>query len=80
MTFEDLECWQKARELTRDVYKLTRRNEIARDFGICDQIQRASVSTMSNIAEGFERRHIPEKVQFYNVAHGSNAEVRSLAT
>jgi four helix bundle protein len=78
MTFEDLESWQQARQLTRDVYTLTRKDQIARDFGLCGQIQRAAVSIMSNVAEGFERQHIQEKLQFYNVAHGSNGEVRSL--
>src|ERR1041384_4050145 len=78
MTFEDLESWQQARRLAREIYGLTRKNEIARDFGLCGQIQRAGVSTISNLAEGFERRHIPGKLQFYNVAHGSNGEVRSL--
>ena len=57
---------------------MTRKNEIAKDFGLTGQIQRAGVSTMSNIAEGFERQHIQEKLQFYNVAHGSSGEVRSL--
>jgi four helix bundle protein len=79
MTFEDLESWQQARRLTRDIYSLTRKGEIARDFGLCGQIQRAGVSTMSNLAEGFERQHIQEKLQFYNVAHASTAEVRSLS-
>jgi four helix bundle protein len=78
MTFEDLDCWKEARHLTRDVYSLTRNDMICRDFGLCGQIQRASVSVMSNIAEGFGRHHVPEKLQFYNVAHGSNTEVRSL--
>jgi four helix bundle protein len=78
MTFEDLESWKGARELTREIYTLTRNDCIARDFGLSGQIQRAGVSTMSNIAEGFERQHLPEKLQFYNVARGSNAEVRSL--
>jgi len=78
MTFEDLETWQQARRLTRETYNLTRKDEIARDFGLCGQIQRAAVSTMSNIAEGFERHHVQEKLQFYNVAHASTAEVRSL--
>jgi hypothetical protein len=50
MRFEDLEGWQKARELTRDVYSLTRKGELARDFGLSSQIQRAAVSIMSNIA------------------------------
>jgi len=79
MTFEDLESWQKVRQIVRKIYELTRANELCRDFGICGQLQRASVSIMSNIAEGFERRHLQEKLQFYNVARGSTAEVRSLS-
>jgi len=78
MTFEDLESWQRARISVRKIYELTRSARLCRDFGICNQIQRASVSVMSNIAEGFERTHLPEKIQFYNVARGSIAEVRSL--
>src|SRR6266568_9265334 len=78
MTFEDLDSWKQARQLTREVYTLTRKDPLAKDFGLCGQIQRAGVSTMSNIAEGFERHHLQEKLQFYNVARGSNAEVRSL--
>ena len=78
MKFEDLEAWQKARELVNAVYSLTRNHSLARDFGLCSQIQRAGVSIMSNIAEGFERRHLQEKLQFYSVARGSAAEVRSL--
>ena len=78
MTFEDLECWKHARQMARDIYTLTRQEGIVRDFGLCSQIQRAGVSIMSNIAEGFERQHLQEKLQFYNVARGSSAEVRSL--
>jgi four helix bundle protein len=78
MRFEDLEAWQQARELTRQVYTVTRERVLTKDYGLCGQIQRAAVSTMSNIAEGFERQHLPEKLQFYNVGHASNAEVRSL--
>ncbi len=78
MTFEDLEGWKQARQLTREVYTLTRKEDLLKDFGICGQIQRSSVSIMSNIAEGFERQHIQEKLQFYNVARGSSAEVRSI--
>jgi four helix bundle protein len=78
MTFEDLQAWQKAREVRRAVYALCREQSIAKDFGLCSQIQRAAVSTMSNIAEGFERKHLAEKQQLYNVAHASNGEVRSL--
>ncbi len=75
MTFEDLESWQRARALVRKIYELTRLDELCRDFGIRGQLQRAAVSIMSNIAEGFERMHLPEKLQFYNVARGSTAEV-----
>ena len=78
MTFEDLESWQRARKAVRQIYELTRDGQLCRDFGICDQIRRAGVSVMSNIAEGFERTHLQEKIQFYNVARGSSAEVRSL--
>jgi len=79
MRFEDLNAWQEARQMTREIYSLTRNSKISRDFGLCDQMQRAGVSTMSNIAEGFERQHVQEKLQFYNVAHSSTAEVRSLS-
>ncbi|HKI69783.1 MAG TPA: four helix bundle protein, partial [Verrucomicrobiae bacterium] len=78
MKFEDLEAWKEARKLVKQVYDVTRSQDIARDFGVTGQIQRASVSIMSNIAEGFERIHVQEKLQFYNVARSSSAEVRSL--
>ena len=75
--FEDLIAWQKARRLTRQVYEFTRRGSCARDFGLSGQIQRASVSIMSNIAEGFERNRHAEFHQFLSVAKSSCAEVRS---
>lgn len=79
MTFEDLDVWQAARGLVKDTYAVTREDPaLARDFGLADQVRRAAVSIMSNIAEGFERTHIAEKVQFYSIARGSAAEVRSL--
>ena len=78
MKFEELEAWQSARKLTKQIYGLTQTPELARDFGLTGQIQRASVSIMSNTAEGFERAHLQEKLQFYNVARSSTAEVRSL--
>ena len=53
--FEDIIAWQRARALTKEVYASTRVGQFAKDYGLKDQIQRASVSTMSNIAEGFER-------------------------
>jgi four helix bundle protein len=78
MTFEDLDAWKKARELVNTIYAITRDGALAKDFGLCGQIQRAVVSAMSNVAEGFERRHFAEKLQAYNVARASCGEVRSL--
>jgi len=75
--FEDLIVWQKAHELAIGIYGLTSREPFCRDFGLRDQIQRAAVSVMSNIAEGFERYSRPEFRQFLSVARGSVAEVRS---
>lgn len=76
--FEDLIAWQKARILTKEIYQITRRPQFVKDFGLCGQIQRASVSVMSNIAEGFERGGRAEFHQFLVVAKASCAEVRSL--
>ena len=75
--FEDFMAWQKARELTCEIYKVTRQGDFARDFGLANQIQRAAVSIMSNIAEGFERGGPKEFHQFLSVAKASCAEVRS---
>ena len=76
--FEDLHAWQKARELVNRIYDMTQKGSLAKDFGLRDQIQRAAVSIMSNIAEGFDRTHKAEKLQFYRVARASAGEVRSL--
>jgi len=75
--FEDLEIWKNARELTRKIYSLTKTEPFARDYGLCDQIRRASVSIMSNIAEGYERGGNQELIQFLSIAKGSSGEVRS---
>ncbi|MDO8683393.1 MAG: four helix bundle protein [Armatimonadota bacterium] len=75
--FEDLIAWQKARELTREIYRVTRIGAFARDFGLSGQLQRASVSIMSNIAEGFERMRPGEFHQFISIAKSSCAEVRA---
>ena len=75
--FEDLIAWQKARELTVRIYRITGQGNFAKDYGLKDQIRRASVSSMSNIAEGFERHRLTEFHQFLSVAKGSCAEVRS---
>jgi len=75
--FEELRAWQKARVLTKRVYDVTRRGEFVKDYGLTRQIQRAAVSVMSNIAEGFERGNRREFHQFLFVAKASCAEVRS---
>jgi four helix bundle protein len=76
--FEDLIAWQRARELTCSVYRVSRQGAFAKDFGLRDQIQRAAVSIMSNIAEGFERGRRSEFHPFLSIAKSSCAEVRSL--
>lgn len=75
--FEDLISWQKARELNRLIYKVSREGAFAKDFGLRDQLRRASVSVMSNIAEGFERGGDKEFIQFLSTAKGSCGEVRA---
>ena len=75
--FENIIAWQKARTLTRDVYACSKFGSFAKDFGLRDQIQRASVSTMANIAEGFEREGDREFIQFLSDSKGSCGEVRS---
>ncbi len=74
--FEDLDVWQLARKLTNRIYQLTRSRDFSRDHGLCNQIQRASVSVMSNIAEGFERGGNREFSQYLSIAKGSCGEVR----
>jgi four helix bundle protein len=73
--FEDLLVWQKAKELTIIIYSIFREN---RDYGFRDQIQRASVSVMNNIAEGFERKGAREYSRFLFISKGSAGEVRSM--
>ncbi len=75
--FEDIEAWQKARELSKAIYAVTGYGDFARDFGLRDQIRRASVSVMSNIAEGFDRGGNRELIQFLYIAKGSAAEVQA---
>ena len=76
-TFEDIEAWQKARNLTREIYVVSNLGSFSKDYGLRDQIRRAGVSIMSNIAEGFERGGTREFVQFLSMAKGSSGEVRS---
>lgn len=76
--FEDIVAWQAARALTTQVYDLKRRGPFARDFGLRDQIQRAAVSAMSNIAEGFDCESKVEFGRFLSIARRSAVEVQSL--
>ena len=75
--FEDLEVWQLARKLVVKIYELARKDEFAKDYGFRNQICRASVSIVSNIAEGFERRSGNQFQQFLDIANGSAGEVRA---
>lgn len=75
--FEDLIAWQKARELTAKIYQTTSEGNFAGDFGLRNQIRRASVSMMSNIAEGFERYNPNEFHHFLSISKASCGEVRS---
>jgi four helix bundle protein len=75
--FEDLSVWQDARGLVSVVYSVSKQPAFYTDYGLRDQIRRAAVSTLSNIAEGFERGSRKEFIQFLNVAKASNAEVRA---
>lgn len=76
-SFEDIECWQKARVLNKSVYSVTQHGTFSKDFDLIRQIRRASVSISSNIAEGFERNTDKEFVYFLYVAKASAGEVRS---
>jgi four helix bundle protein len=76
--FEDIDAWRESRQLVRMVYRVTKDRSFANDRALRDQIRRASVSSTSNIAEGFERRGRAEFVYFLSVAKGSCGEVRSL--
>jgi four helix bundle protein len=75
--FEELEVWRRSRQLTADVYRITARGELRRDFGLKDQMQRAAVSVMSNVAEGFERKSRRDFAHFLVMAKASAGELRS---
>lgn len=76
-SFEEMECWKKARELSAAIYAITRSGAFTRDYGLTDQVRRASVSVLSNIAEGFERGGKAEFTRFLMIAKGSAGEVRA---
>jgi four helix bundle protein len=75
--FEDLECWQAARELTKYVYNLTKKEEFSRDFELVRQVRKSSVSSMGNTAEGFQRNSNKDFMRFLGYSHPSIAETVS---
>ena len=75
--FEDLIAWQKSRALAKVIYQVTSTGKLANDYGLARQMQRASVSILSNIAEGFERSRAGEFHQFLSIAKGSCADLRA---
>jgi four helix bundle protein len=76
-SFEDIEAWQRARELCTSIYKLTLVGNFSKDYSLKNQINRSAGSTMDNIAEGFERGGNREFIQFLAISRGSIGEVRS---
>ena len=74
---EELLVWQRARELVNNVYSLTKKQNFRRDFSLVDQIRRATITVMSNIAEGYERGSNTEFIQFLYIAKASCGEVRT---
>ena len=76
--FEDIRAWQEARILTRQIYALTKEGTLSKDFGLRDQLQRASVSVMANVAEGFDCESHAEFARFLGFARRSAVEVQSL--
>jgi four helix bundle protein len=77
--FEDLKCWQAARALTKIVYQITKQGLLAKDYELRDQSRSASISTMSNIAEGFGRFSDREFIRFLEMSQSSSQEVKSLS-
>ena len=75
--FEELIAWQKARKLTAKIYEVTNEGSFAKDYGLKDQVRRAAVSSMSNMAEGFERGSLAEFNRFLSISKGSCAELRT---
>jgi four helix bundle protein len=75
--FEDIQGWQEARKLTQQIYELTNAHQFKRDLGLTGQIQRASVSIMANVAEGFDRQSKKEFANFLSYASASASEVQS---
>ena len=76
--FEDIDAWKEARTLTNLIYNLNKTDKISRDFGLKDQLQRAAVSIMANVAEGFDSRSNKHFINFLSYAYRSASEVQSL--
>ncbi|EHQ02533.1 S23 ribosomal protein [Gillisia limnaea DSM 15749] len=76
-SFEEIIAWEKARELNAEIYFITNRGDFSQDYGLKDQIRRASISVSSNIAEGFERETTKEFIRFLYIAKASAGELRS---
>ncbi|HET9881379.1 MAG TPA: four helix bundle protein, partial [Candidatus Binatia bacterium] len=76
-TFEDLQIWKEARRLTQEIYRRTRAASFSKDFGLTNQMQRAAISIMSNIAEVYERGANQELCQFLYITKGSCGELRA---
>jgi four helix bundle protein len=76
--FEEIESWILARELTKEIYRITKLKYFLKDFGLKDQIQRASVSIMANLAEGFDSGSDRSFINFLNYSYRSASEVQSL--
>ncbi len=75
--FEDLDCWQEARKFVNNIYQAINHNNFKKDYSLSDQIKRASISIMANIAEGFSRKGNKEFIQFLFISKSSAAEVQS---
>jgi four helix bundle protein len=77
--FEDLRCWQAARQLVKLVFVASKTGALARDFETKYQIKKAALSTMNNIAEGFGRFGVKDSIKFYNISQSSALEVKSMS-
>ena len=75
--FEDLECWQEARELVKIVYSFTKKNEFKKDYELVRQLRKSSVSSMANTAEGFHRNSAKDFMRFLDYSRSSVAETLS---
>ena len=76
--FEEIQAWQKARQLVKEIYQASSAGPFGKDWGLRDQVRRAAVSAMSNVAEGFARKTSRDFAHFLDVARGSAVEVQSL--